>query len=108
MLQLRLIVALASFAGVLLLCLYVQHLRSANASLGASLAASQANATALRFKVLTDASVQAADNARAEKAEVSLKSFQERADAERAKLKNPSRMCFDRDDTRRVQRLFER
>lgn len=108
MLQLRIILALAVLAGVLGMTVYVQHLRSANASLKVSLAASEATASTLRFKVLTDASVQAADNARAEKAEASLKTFQERADAERAKLKHPSRVCFDRDDTRRVQRLFER
>ncbi len=66
------------------------------------------NLAALEKQVQTDAAVKSADAARADAAEAALLDFQKKAKANAQGLKHPGRECFDADDTRRVQRLFER
>lgn len=64
------------------------------------------NIAALKKQLDTDEAVKTADAARADKAEAELKTFKEKAQANEKALKNPTRECFDADDTRRVQGLF--
>ncbi len=106
MLQIRLILTLAVLAGVLGMTVYVQSLRSQNARLQVEALSLTAARDALRKQVYTDAKARVADNARADAAEAKLKTFEENADREIASLRNPSRLCLDRDDTDRVRAIF--
>lgn len=106
--MIRLCVILGLLIAALGGALYVQHLRASNATLKTRVTALEVERSTLAKKIATDAAILVADNARADKAEADLKTFKEKADAQIEGLQSPDRLCFDGDDTKRLQRIFER
>jgi hypothetical protein len=95
-------VAIAALLGTL----YVQHLRSTNASLSLKTIQLESEIGILQATLRVNAEVKRKDDERATQAQEELKAFKERADAEISALKNPDRLCLDGDDTRSLQSIF--
>lgn len=87
---------------------YIQHLRASNASLSTQVTALDVERKTLAKKIDTDSKVRAADEARATADIKALQSFKDKAHAQIKGLQNPDRLCLDRDDTKRLQHIFER